>query len=98
MDVQVVHGLAAVVAGIGDAAEPGLVNARLLRADLHRVRNGGKRLGGNVVGDVLVVLLGNHEHVSGRERVDIGEGDHKIILVQEVGGNLAVRDLAEEAV
>ena len=62
------------------------------------MRDGGERLGGNVVGDVLVVLLGNHEHVSGRERVDVREGDHKIVLVQELGGNLAVSDLAEEAV
>ena len=31
-------------------------------------------------------------------KVDVREGDHKIVLVQELGGNLAVSDLAEEAV
>lgn len=96
--MQVVHGLAAVVTRVGDAAEAGLVDTRLLGDNLHCVRDGGKRLGGNVVRDVLVVLLGNHEHVGGRQRVDVREGNNEVILVEEVGANLAVSNLAEETV
>ena len=58
--MQVVHGLSAIVTRVGDAAEAGLVDARLLGYDLHGMRDGGKRLGGNVVGDVLIVLLGDN--------------------------------------
>ena len=96
--MQVHDGLAGGGARVHDAAEAGLGDAAPLghRADggLHR----GKRLGRHVVDEVVVMGLGDHEDVDGRLRVEVAEGDDVLVLVEELGGDLPVGDLAEDAV
>jgi hypothetical protein len=44
------------------------------------------------------VLLGNHQHVRGRLRVDVLEGEGMLVFVNLLARNLATNDFAEETV
>src|SRR5712691_13499023 len=46
----------------------------------------------------LDVSLGNHQHVGRGLRVDVVEGEHPLVLVDDRCGNLAMDDLAEQTI
>ena len=48
--------------------------------------------------EIGIVLLGNDERVAGPHRLDVQERQQAVILVQDVGGNLAAGDAAEQAI
>lgn len=48
---------------------------------LDGVSHGAHGLGGHVVGDVAVVLLGDHECVDRRLGVEVVEGDDLVVLI-----------------
>ena len=41
-------------------------------------------------------LLGDHQGVPAADRVDVQEGEHALVLVDAVAGDLAPDDLAED--
>ena len=53
---------------------------------------------GNVVVEVVVVLLGNEQRVNRRFGFNIVKCQADVILVDDLGGNLAGNDFAEDAV
>ena len=78
--VEVHDGLAGVDALVGDDAET-VLQALDLGDLLDGVSHGAHGLGGHVVGDVAVVLLGDHECVDRRLGVEVVEGDDLVVLI-----------------
>ena len=84
--------------------------ARLVAVPLHQPLPAGHRVGGGdhlgeqrgVGGgqrdDVAVVVLGDHQHVRGRLRVDVAEGQHPVRLGDDRGRHLPGDHAAEQAV
>jgi len=99
VQVEVVDGLAAIVAGVDDqavAVGEG-VGAGEIGGDGGEMAEEGSVVRGGV-GERGEVLLGDDEDVSGGLRVDVGEGEGEVVLVEAGGGDGAGDDLAEEAV
>ena len=95
--VEVHDGLAGVDALVGDDAET-VLQALGLSDLLDGVSHGAHGLGRYVVGDVAVVLLGDHERVDRRLRVEVVEGDDLVVLIDNGRGDLVVGDFAEDAI
>lgn len=96
--VDVEHRLPCRGTGVEDEAE---LTVGLLRGDLlGEVHEASEELGVGTgeLRDVGVVLPGHHEHVHGRLRVDVPEGDGVLVLSHDVGRQVARDDPAEEAV
>ena len=60
--------------------------------------HGAHGLGGHVVGDVAVVLLGDHEGMDRRLRIKVVECDDLVVLIDNGRGDLVVGDFAEDAI
>ena len=95
--MEVHDGLAGVDALVGDDAET-VLQALDLGDLLDGVSQGAHGLGGHVVGDVAVVLLGDHERVDRRLGVEVVEGDDLVVLIDNGRGDLVVGNFAEDAV
>lgn len=48
------------------------------------------------VGEGDDLPFGNHQQVRGRLRIDVAEGDAAVVLVDDVGGDLAIDDSLED--
>lgn len=95
--VEVHDGLAGVDALVGDDAETVLQTLGL--GDLlDGVSHGAHGLGRHVVGDVAVVLLGDHERVDRRLGVEVVERDDLVVLIDNGRGNLVAGNFAENAI
>lgn len=98
MEVEMIHGLAAVFAGVDDDA---IAFAKALVAG----DCGGCReevaeqiaIRGAGIVERGKVFAGNDENVDGRLRVEIGEGVTELVLVDGGGRDGTIGDLAEEA-
>ena len=95
--MEVHDGLAGVDALVGDDTET-VLQALGLGDFLNGVGHGAHGLGGHVVGDVAVVLLGNHERMDRRLGVKVVERDDLVVLVNDGRGDLVVGDFAEDAI
>ena len=95
--MEVHDGLAGVDALVGDDAET-VLQALGLGDLLDGVSHGAHGLGRHVVGDVTVMLLGNHERVDRRLGVKVVECDDLVVLVNDGRGDLVVGDFAENAI
>ena len=83
--MEVHDGLTGVDALVGDDAETVLQTLGL--GDLlDGVGHGAHGLGGHVIGDVTVVLLGDHERVDRRLGIEVVERDDLVILVDDGRG------------
>lgn len=94
------HGLTPVGSGVDHRPEPRLQNAfgaRHVPSDEHDLAEKRPVPVGRVV-ERGQVLLGDHQDVCGRLRPDIPEREDVFGFVDDVGGDDAVDDLAEEAV
>ena len=100
VEVEMLHGLSAVLTAVGDHAVTVLRQPKLPgnHGDrLQHCRHGGKVLlthllnGGNMG-------LGDHQHVNGGVGVDIVEGVDVFVLVHLLGGDLPCYDLTKQAV
>ena len=60
--------------------------------------HGAHGLGGHVVGDVAVVLLGDHERVDRRLGIQVVERDDLVVLIDNGRGDLVVSNFAEDAI
>ena len=78
--MEVHDGLAGVDALVGDDAET-VLQALGLGNLVDGVGHGADGLGRHVVGDVAVVLLGDHERVDRRLGVEVVEGDDLVVLI-----------------
>lgn len=95
--MEVHDGLAGVDTLVGDDAETVLQTLGL--GDLlDGVSHGAHGLGRYVVGDVAVVLLGDHERVDRRLWVEVVEGDDLVVLIDNGRGDLVVGNFAEDAI
>ena len=55
--------------------------------------------GGGLVGELVemrLALLGDHQRMAAGERIDVEEGEHVLVLVDAVAGDLAVEDAVED--
>lgn len=95
--MEVHDGLAGVDALVGDDAETVLQTLGLSDL-LDGVSHGAHGLGRYVVGDVAVVLLGDHERVDRRLGVEVVEGDDPVVLIDNGRGDLVVGNFAEDAI
>lgn len=89
--------LAGVDALVGDDAET-VLQALGLGDLLDGVSHGAHGLGRHVVGDVAVMLLGNHKRVDRRLGVKVIERNDLVVLVNDGRGDLVVGDFAEDAI
>ena len=95
--VEVHDGLACVNALVGDDAETVLQTLGL--GDLlDGVSHGAHGLGGHVIGDVAVVLLGDHERVDRRLGIEVVKSDDLVVLIDNGRGDLVVGNFAEDAI
>ena len=90
-------GLTGVDALVGDDAET-VLQALGLGNLVDGVGHGAHGLGRHIIGDIAVVLLGNHESVDRRLGVEVVEGDDLIVLVNDGRGDLVVGNFAEDAI
>lgn len=95
--VEVHDSLAGVDALVGDDAEA-VLQALGLGNLLDGVGHGAHGLSRHVVGDVAVVLLGDHERVDRRLGIEVVERDDLVILVDDGRGDLVVGNFAEDAI
>ena len=95
--MEVHDGLAGVDALVGDDAET-VLQALGLGDLLDGVSHGAHGLGRHVVGDVAVVLFGDHERVDGRLGIEVVERDGLVVLIDNSRGNLVVGNFAEDAI
>lgn len=95
--MEVHDGLAGVDALVGDDAETVLQTLGL--GDLlDGVSHGAHGLGGHVVGDIAVMLLGDHECVDRCLGIEVIERDDLVVLVDNSRGDLVVGDFTEDAI
>jgi len=99
VNVQVEDGLP----GAGADVEDGAVS--LLDVALARYLGGGQVATADDLGVAGLslfqsgkMLLGNNEHVRGRLGIDVFEGEHMVVFVHLLGGNLAAEDAAEKTI
>ena len=98
--VEVVDGLPAVVAGVDDDAIAAGVELELA-GDLG---GGGEEMAeqvgvlGSGLDERVDVAPRDEENVCGRLRLDVGEGEAKLVGVDRLGGDFALKDAAEETV
>ena len=95
--MEVHDSLAGVDALVGDDAET-VLQALGLGDLLDGVSHGAHGLGRHVVGDVAVVLLGDHERVDRSLGVKVVERDDLVVLIDNGRGDLMVGDFAEDAI
>ena len=95
--MEVHNGLAGVDALVGDNTET-VLQALGLGDLLDSVSHGTHGLGRYVVGDIAVVLLGNHERVDRRLGVKVIECDDLVVLIDNGRGDLVVGDFADDAI
>lgn len=95
--MEVHDGLAGVDALVGDDAET-VLQALGLSDLLDGVSHGAHGLGGHVVDDVAVVLLGNHERVDRRLGIKVVERNDLVVLIDNSRGDLVVGDFTEDAI
>ena len=95
--MEVHDGLTGVDALVGNDTET-VLQALGLGDLLDGVSHGAHGLGRHIVGDVAVVLLGNHERVDRRLGIKVVERDDLVVLVDDGRGNLVVSDFAEDAI
>ena len=95
--VEVHDGLAGIDALVGDDAET-VLQALGLGNLLDGVSHGAHGLGRHVVGDVAVVLLGDHERMDRRLGVKVVERDDLVVLIDNGRGDLVVGDFTEDAI
>ena len=89
------------LAGVGDDAVAGIGDALLRRRPVRRPRAAGRPGAGSAageVGGVGVVRARDDEDVHGRLGRDVAEGDDLVVAVDDVGGDVAGDDRAEQAV
>ena len=65
---------------------------------LDGVGHGAHGLGGHVIGDIAVVLLGDHERVDRRLGIEVVKSDDLVVLIDNGRGDLVVGDFAEDAI
>jgi len=96
--MQMVHGLAAILAAIHHhaVAMSQALLSRNLRRGPHQVTEQRTMLI-HSLRQRTNMFARDHEHVNRRLGIDIGECIHQIVLIDGRGWNLAGRDLAEEA-
>ncbi len=97
--MEVVDGLAAVVAGVDDQAVP--VGEAVCAGEVGGYGGEVAEERGVFLGDVGErgeVLLGDDKEVGGGLGVDVGKGDGLVVFMEALGGDGAGDDLAEEAV
>ena len=98
VEVQVVHGLAGLLAAVGDHPEIGDAQfLRHLRDDLKGVGHHGGIFRRNLPAGCNVGL-GNHQEMGGRLGDDVVKGVHQLVLVNLVGGDLPRRDFAKQTI
>ena len=96
--MQMEHALTRLLSDVGDHAEA--VHAALLgnlRNDLKAVRYN-RAVGRINGGNRLDVLLGDHEKMRGRLRVDVVESVAEVILVHLARRNIAGDDFTEQTI
>lgn len=95
--MEVHDGLAGVDTLVGNDAETVLQTLGL--GDLlDGVSHGAHGLGGHVVGDIAVVLFGDHERMDRRLGVEIVKSDDLVVLIDNGRGDLVVGNFAENAI
>lgn len=95
VEVEVLHGLAAILAGVGyDAVSAGECAVGKRGGGVGEVA---EHLDGGLL-DIGEVLPGDDEQMGGGLRVDVGEGDAFVVFVDGLDGDLAGGDFAEKAV
>src|SRR5699024_1828626 len=91
------HGLSGVRAGVEDQSEVAItVRGGHLGSDLRGV--GEQRGVLRELGHVPAMCPGHDEHMHRSLRVQVLEGDHVVVLVDALGGDVPGDDLAEDAV
>src|SRR5690349_15245093 len=97
VDVQMIHGLPAVAAGVDDGSIAGFGNSFLPRESCGQTHHATEQIRvGHVVerGDVL---FWNDEDVGRRLRGDVPERDHLLVVDDRLRRNLAADDFAKNA-
>lgn len=79
--MQMVNGLAGIIIGVGDDAEAAFLDTFDLSHLAHRVHDGNHVFGLDAIGDVVIVILRDDEHMHGHHGIQIPEGKHSIILI-----------------
>jgi hypothetical protein len=100
MPMQMVDGLPALRANVGDDAVATLgdvFGTRYLRCHHEQVPHqvGVRRVD---LGEAGNMRTRDDQHMHGRTRIDVAEGDHALILVHLLRGDVTTHDLAENAV
>ncbi len=99
VDVQMIHVLPADPPGVHDGAEAsGEPCSRARRPAMREHPAQHRAHGVRRLGERVDMLLGDDHEVHRRQRVDVVEGEHVVVLVHLAAGNLALHDLAEDAV
>ena len=96
MDVQVRHGLPAILTGVDHSSKSTIGNPLLLR---NRTSETKQRAEQGIVlgyGEGVDVLPGNHEHVERRLWIDVTERDCIVRLGDECRPDITTRDSAEQ--
>src|ERR1700682_203534 len=99
VDMQMIHVLSSHPTGVDDGPEA--VGRALLAGERAGLRHHlAEHLGvlDAHVRQRIHVLLGDDHEVHRRERIDVVEGEHVVVLVHLAAGDLAGHDLAEDAV
>ena len=95
------HQLPAVGAVVGDDAVAFGLEPEILRDLGHRAPEADDQLGrrlGAEIGLRDVLALGDHQHMHRRLRMDVVEGQRKIVLVDLLARQLAAQDAREDVV
>lgn len=95
--MQVVHGLAAIFALIDNKAVTRFGETLLFRHLLCCVEKVQVVARFGQGGKTLDLLSWNNKDMSGRDRIDVAKRDAMVILVDDVGRNLALHDLGEQS-
>lgn len=98
MEMQVLHGLAGLIAAVVDDAV--ILAAQVctdLGDDLKAMRHDVGVAAIDLAG-AADVLLGHHQEMGGRLRVDVIEGVAQLVLVDLIGGDLPGNNGAEQAI
>src|SRR6185312_12311566 len=98
VDMQMEHRLPAILVAIDHGAIPLFGEALLLGVIRRRQQQLAEQLG-LVRGDIVQRgqrLLRDEQHMHGSLRIEVAERQYIIVLVNDVGGNLATDDLAED--
>jgi hypothetical protein len=98
VDVEMIHGLAAVLAGVDHhavAPKEAFVTGDLRRGPQQVAEQ--RAIPFNAVGQRLNVFTRRYQHMHRRLRVNVREGVTLLVLVDGGGGDASVNDFAKEA-